>query len=52
MNRFRDDSRDEALEEKDLPKIDSNEIIRELRRVGSGFKDLEDYLEEYEEYDE
>lgn len=42
-NRYGEDNENEQ--------IDSGAIIQELKRVGSHFKDLDDYLEEFEEED-
>lgn len=39
----------EVYEESEDFQIDSTDIIKQLRKFGNGFKELDDYLEEYEE---
>ena len=43
---------EEVREERKTSRIDNSDIISQLRRAGSGFDDLEDYLDEFEESDD
>ena len=48
---MRDYEDEKVVEEKEDFQIDSSDIISQLRRAGSGFDDLDDYLDEFEESD-
>ncbi len=51
MRNYDHDDQD-VREDKNVSRIDNSDIISQLRRAGSGFDDLDDYLDEFEDSDD